>query len=123
MRPPACVGFGPLAAATVVGMLVILWGALFLIAPVYQPGYGTVGYVAPSMEETAGQVWPININTADASELMRLDGVGEAKAQAIIRYRRQYGLFAHTDELEKVPGISARMVESWAGLITVDDGP
>lgn len=114
--------FVPLAAATLAGILVIGWGALFLIAPIWQPGYATAAYAVPT-DEAAEEPGLVNINTADAEELMRLDGIGEAKARAILLYRQQYGPFADVRELEQVSGISARMVESWAGQITVNDGP
>lgn len=113
----------PLVAVTLAGLLAIGWGAMFLIAPVWQPGYAAVAYTMPAAAEADEGPWPININTADAKELMLLDGIGEAKAAAILQYRQQYGRFANVGELENVPGISARMVESWAGQITVDDGP
>lgn len=112
-----------LVAATLVGLLVIGWGAMFLIAPVWQPGYDTVAYTLPVAADVEEEPWPININTADAKELMLLNGIGEARAAAILQYRQQYGQFADVRELENVPGISSRMVERWAGQITVDDGP
>ncbi len=47
----------------------------------------------------------ININSADASELMTLPGIGEAKAAAIIAYRDQHGKFQSTEELMNITGI------------------
>jgi competence protein ComEA len=58
----------------------------------------------------AGQ--PVNINTADAAELAEaLDGVGQSKAELIVKYREMHGDFKHADELVNVRGI---------GLSTVD---
>lgn len=47
----------------------------------------------------------ININTADKSELMKLDGIGEKRANDIINYREQSGAFASTQDIMKVNGI------------------
>lgn len=47
----------------------------------------------------------ININYASQQELEKLPGIGPSKAQAIIRYREQHGLFQSLEDLQKVPGI------------------
>ena len=47
----------------------------------------------------------ININTADKSELMKLDGIGEKRANDIIGYREQNGAFASPQDIMKVNGI------------------
>lgn len=47
----------------------------------------------------------ININTADKSELMKLDGIGEKRANDIINYREQSGAFASPQDIMKVNGI------------------
>lgn len=47
----------------------------------------------------------ININTADKSELMKLDGIGEKRANDIIDYREQNGAFASPQDIMKVNGI------------------
>ena len=65
---------------------------------------------------------PVNINTADAQQLAsELDGVGLAKAEAIIRYREQNGAFATPEELVKVQGIGDRILDANAGNILVSD--
>jgi len=47
----------------------------------------------------------VNLNTATQAELETLQGIGPAKAQAIIDYRKKHGDFKNIDELEKVNGI------------------
>jgi competence protein ComEA len=54
----------------------------------------------------------VDINTASAEELAAsLSGVGASKAEAIVRYREQFGPFASIDELTEVAGIGAATVE------------
>lgn len=111
-----------LLVATLLALGVILWGACFWIAPVWQWGYRPAAYEAPAAprqesEETVR--WPIDLNRADAQQLMQLPGIGEVKAAAILAYRAEHGAFRTVEELDEVRGISARMVESWDGLVEV----
>lgn len=62
------------------------------------------GGVAGSDAEGQGLV---NINTANATQLTQLPGVGPAIAQKIIDYRTANGPFTSVDDLTKVPGIGA----------------
>lgn len=62
----------------------------------------------------------ININTASAAELETLDGIGPAKAEAIIRYREEHGPFASIRDLLKVPGIGEKTLAKFADRITVE---
>ena len=58
------------------------------------------------------QAEPVNINTADASTLAKsLNGVGPAKARAIVSYREKNGPFKTVDQLAMVEGISQKLID------------
>ena len=55
---------------------------------------------------------PVNINTADAGTIAaELNGVGLAKAKAIVEYRKKHGPFRSADDLSLVKGIGDRTVD------------
>lgn len=62
---------------------------------------------------------PVNLNTASLEELISLEGVGEAKARAIIEYREEYGGFDSVDELLNVKGIGETILEKNRDKLTV----
>ena len=47
----------------------------------------------------------VDLNTAGKEELMALPGIGEVKAEAILRYREEKGRFTSVEELKGVEGI------------------
>ena len=47
----------------------------------------------------------ININSADADELVLIPGIGPAKAEAIVTFRNENGPFEHIEDIMLVPGI------------------
>jgi competence protein ComEA len=54
----------------------------------------------------------VDLNTADAQTLAReLNGIGEAKARAIVEYREANGAFTSVDEILEVKGIGAATLE------------
>lgn len=58
------------------------------------------------------QAEPVNINTADATALAKaLNGVGPAKAQAIVAYREKNGPFKSVDQLALVEGITQKLID------------
>lgn len=62
----------------------------------------------------------VNINTASADEFVALKkGLGPAKAQAIIDYRKANGPFKTVDDLKHVKGIGAKRLEKLRPDLTV----
>jgi competence protein ComEA len=58
------------------------------------------------------QAEPVNVNTADAGALAKaLNGVGPAKAKAIVAYRDKNGPFKTVDQLTMVEGITQKLIE------------
>lgn len=62
----------------------------------------------------------ININTASATELELLSGIGPVKAQSIIEYRRRNGLFKTASEIMDVSGIGPKTYVKIKSQITVE---
>ncbi len=63
---------------------------------------------------------PVDINHADAQAIAAsLNGVGEAKAAAIVAYRNEHGAFKNVDELTQVKGIGERTVQRNRADITL----
>ena len=63
---------------------------------------GNSPIISEDMQDSDGLV---NLNKASKEQLMTLVGIGESKAEAIIRYRDEQGAFCSVEELMNVPGI------------------
>ena len=61
----------------------------------------------------------VNINTATRDELMTLPGIGESKAESIIKYRESFGLFKTAEDIMNIAGIKEKMFEKIRDFITV----
>lgn len=63
---------------------------------------------------------PVNINTADAPALAQgIKGVGAKRAEAIVAYRKEHGPFKTVDELARVKGVNAKIIEDNRPNLTV----
>lgn len=69
--------------------------------------------------DISGEPPYVNINTAAQDELMTLPGIGKAKADAIVAYRKEYGAFSACEELMQVSGIKESIYEKLRDEITV----
>lgn len=61
----------------------------------------------------------VRINTADATELQRLPGVGPSTAQAILDYRKQIGRFSSPEQLDDVKGIGPKKLEKMRPFVAL----
>ncbi|MDD1635864.1 MAG: helix-hairpin-helix domain-containing protein [Methylococcaceae bacterium] len=65
---------------------------------------------------------PVNINTADAKTISEaLSGIGQKKAEAIVKYREEKGLFKTAEDLTNVAGIGEKTVEKNKNDILLSD--
>ncbi len=60
----------------------------------------------------------VNINTANEEQLQSLTGIGEAKAKAIVEYRKKHGKIKNAAELANIPGIGNATIEKVAPYLT-----
>lgn len=67
----------------------------------------------------ADAVGRVNLNTATKEELMTLRGIGEARAEDIIRYRQERGGFDRIEDIMEVSGIKNAAFEKIKDDITV----
>ncbi len=63
----------------------------------------------------------VNINTANKETLMSIKGIGEARAEAIIKYREQNGPFRSVEQLREVEGIGNAVIEAGRSVLTVSE--
>lgn len=70
-------------------------------------------------EKAAESSGIVNLNTATKEQLMTLKGVGESRAEDIIRYREESGGFQKIEDIMKVPGIKDAGFQKIKDSITV----
>lgn len=63
--------------------------------------------------------FPINLNTCTKEELMAIDGIGDARAEAIIAYRDQLGGYTSIEQLKEISGIGDALFEQIAPYVTI----
>lgn len=81
------------------------------------------GLIVSLMPAATAWAGPVNVNTADATTIAKeLDGIGPAKAQAIVEYRQKNGPFKTPEDLLKVEGIGDKVLDQNKGNIRVDRG-
>ncbi len=82
---------------------------MFAIAILFLSGFVNLSLAAQA----------VDINSADAATIAEnLNGIGDAKARAIVAYRAEHGLFVDEQDLIKVNGIGAKLVERNRSLIS-----
>jgi comEA protein len=66
---------------------------------------------------------PINLNTAGATELQQVPGIGPSTAQKILDTRKSYGAFKSVDDLLAIKGIGPKKLEKMRKYLTVGKSP
>lgn len=64
----------------------------------------------------------VEVNTASASLLTRVSGIGANLAKKIVAYRNEHGAFSSRKQLTKVPGLGPKTFEQAAGFLRIRDG-
>jgi competence protein ComEA len=83
----------------------------------------TVQLLIVSLLPALAWAGPVDINKADAATIAKeLKGIGLSRAQAIVAYREKNGAFKSADELRKVKGIGAKVLEQNRQNIQVEGG-
>jgi competence protein ComEA len=72
---------------------------------------------AKRTRSTSAPSQTIDLNSANASALASLPGIGEILAERIIEYRRVNGPFASLDELADVAGMTQRRIDAIAPFV------
>ena len=92
---------------------------------------GMVLYIPFEGEEAAGSLSEadsradgsssdiVNINTASSEELQTIPGIGPSKAEAVVEYREENGMFQTIEDITNVSGIGEKSFERIKSSITV----
>ncbi len=67
---------------------------------------------------------PVNVNSADAKTIANaLAGIGQKKAEAIVKYRTEKGPFKTVEDLTQVSGITKKILAKNPNDILLSDTP
>lgn len=99
-----------LSAFAVLGLAVLAYRTYFA-----RPGLRVVHSAMRSAVAAA-----VNLNTADASKIETLPGIGPKLAKDIVDYRTKQGSFLLKEDLKKVKGIGQNKYDVIKDLITLE---
>lgn len=57
----------------------------------------------------------IDLNTVSLDDLVRLAGMSRHRAELLVDYRGEHGLFRTWDDVKSVPGFSQKFIEQLKG--------
>ena len=92
---------------------------LTLLVILAMAAVSTVSLNAAEKPAAAANGKLVNINTADAGQLVNLPQVGPKMAQRILEFRKNNGSFKRVQDLMKVKGIGEKVFAKLQPLITI----
>jgi comEA protein len=92
---------------------------LTLLVILAMAAVSTVSLSAAEKPTAASNSKLVNINTADAGQLIELPRIGPKMAQRILEFRKSNGNFKRTQDLMKVKGIGEKVFAKLQPLITI----
>lgn len=92
--------------------------AVVVLALLLYRGYGAGHRVQPTQQTVAKT--PLDVNTADRTELLQIPGVGPSLADAILTHRSTFGPFQSLDELDAVHGIGGKTLDKLRPWLAID---
>jgi comEA protein len=92
---------------------------LTLLVILAMAAVSTVSLNAAEKPAAAGNDKLVNINTADAGQLINLPQIGPKMAQRILDFRKSNGSFKRVQDLMKVKGIGEKVFAKLQPLITI----
>lgn len=108
-----------LASVLILGLLVMAYKKTRPLVHVTIGHYSQDGETPP-LRSSQNSARAININTAEAPEFEKINGIGKVLASRIVEYRARHGLFISKDEIKKVGGIGDRLYEKIKDGIKVE---
>jgi len=76
--------------------------------------------VVDYLTQTFGKGSKVHINTAPFEELRSVLGLTVEEAKAVLTYRKENGDFKSWQELQKVPGVDAKKIETKKELMVLE---
>lgn len=109
-------GFTEDAAAEFLNMAQVIQDGMKLVVPSISQ---VENQLIPQEISQSQETLKININTASKEQLMTLKGIGESRAEDIIRFREEQGNFKKIEDIMKIPGIKDAAFQKIKDDITV----
>lgn len=103
--------------ATLCALCVAAFTTLASADPPARPAASAATAAASAAPSSDGVV---NVNTASVEELVRVPGIGPARADAIVRLRERVHQFRHVEDLVRVRGIGRATLRTMRPFLTLD---